>query len=140
MINEERVKELYHIARFDAAEGKESRKTGQYYRSDYIAKELIKSFFEGTFAFALCVLMYILYDTEVIFSLINFADYVAFGISLLWKYALFLAVYLMITYVVYAIRYQNGCRKLKKYYGHLKKVNKMYGREDKLSSSSSEKK
>lgn len=131
MINEERVKELYHIAQFDAAEQKECQMAVQYFQGDYIAKELIKSFFTGTIAFALCVVMYILYDVGVILSLINFADYVTFGISLLWKYALFLAAYLMITYVVYAIRYQNGYNKLKEHYRHIRKVNKMYDREEK---------
>ena len=48
------------------------------------------------------------------------------------KYLVFLLAYLIVTYVVYQIRYTQGRKKVKKYYNSLKAVNKMYEREEKL--------
>ena len=51
MVNEERVKQLYKIAIYEQTEEKHSRQTGLYYRSDYIGKEIVKSFFTGSIAY-----------------------------------------------------------------------------------------
>ena len=45
MINEDRVKELYRMAVYDAYEDEKCQQTGKYYISDYVGKEMIKSFF-----------------------------------------------------------------------------------------------
>lgn len=44
MINEDRVKELYRMAVYDAYEDEKCQQTGKYYISDYVGKEMIKSF------------------------------------------------------------------------------------------------
>ena len=51
MINEERVKELYHMAVYDSHMDKVDSQIGQYYIWDYIGKELVRSFFTGTAAY-----------------------------------------------------------------------------------------
>ena len=52
MISEERVKELYHLAAFDEYENKKYHQAGEYTMWDYVGKEIVKSFFSGTIAFA----------------------------------------------------------------------------------------
>lgn len=47
-------------------------------------------------------------------------------------YAVCMAVYLLLTYVIYYMRYTRGRQKVKKYYRHLKKVNKIYREEEQL--------
>lgn len=132
MINEERVKELYQMALFDQKEEKQCRQMGEYYRNDYISKELIKSFFSGTIVFGLLLVLWVLNDIEGLFDSLNGMDYVGTAVSAAVLYIAFIAVYLLLTAIVYYLRYSRGRRHLKKYYGHLKKVDKMYEREDKL--------
>ena len=47
MINEERVKELYHMAVYDDHKSKADCQMGQYYMWDYVSKELVRAFLPG---------------------------------------------------------------------------------------------
>ena len=51
MINEDRVKELYHLAVYESTSEKTHKQVNEYYMGDYVWKEVLKSFFSGTFAF-----------------------------------------------------------------------------------------
>lgn len=53
MLNQERICEMTRLAIFDKTDGEECRPMIQYFRNDYIAKELLKSFITGTIAFLL---------------------------------------------------------------------------------------
>lgn len=53
-------------------------------------------------------------------------------ISIIIVYLIFMAIYLTITYFVYNARYTSGRKKVKKYYNSVKKLNRIYEREDKL--------
>lgn len=135
MINEERVKELYEIAIYDNGKKKKSGQMGMYYRSDYISKEMIKSIFTGTLAFFLCAALWIFYDMENILVAINSLDVIAVAVSTVCKYVIFMVVYEIITYIIYYRRYTRGRKELKEYCSHLKRVNKLYEREDKIKNS-----
>ena len=51
MLNQERVCEMTKLAIFDGKEGRECKPMIQYFRKDYIGKELLKSFITGTIVF-----------------------------------------------------------------------------------------
>ena len=55
MINEDRVKELYAIAQYEGTQEQKNRQMGQYFRDDYVWKELFKSFFLGSIAYAILI-------------------------------------------------------------------------------------
>ncbi len=132
MINEERVKELYHMAVYDSHMDKVDSQIGQYYIWDYIGKELVRSFFTGTAAYVLIAVLWGMNDLEAVTARINNLDVVDLGVRAGILYAGFLAVYLLATAAVYLIRYAYGRKKLRRYAVHLKRVRKMYQREDKL--------
>ena len=132
MINEERVKELYQIAKYDTFEEKKNRQMGQYYRNDYISKELLKSFFSGTIGYGLLVVLWFMYSMEYIMEEMNTSQLIASAITVVLVYAAFMAVYLLVTWFVYQRRYTKGRKALKEYYDHVRKINKMYDREEKL--------
>lgn len=132
MINEERVKELYEISLYDSKKAKKYSQTGRYYRSDYIGREMIKSIFTGSIAYMLCALLWIFYDLPHILESINSLDVIQTAVDFTIYYVIFLTIYELITYVIYAYRYKKGRQELKKYCGHLKKLNKLYEREEKL--------
>ena len=49
MINEEKVKELFHVAVYDSKDKRVDKQAASYYGWDYLWKECLKSFFTGSF-------------------------------------------------------------------------------------------
>lgn len=132
MVNEERVKRLYKIALYEQKEEKNYRQMGQYYKSDYVGKEIIKSIFTGTLAFAGIVLLWLLSSWQEVLEEINNLQIVYTVLEIVLYYVLFLALYLVLTHVIYALRYDAGKKKLKEYTNYLKNAHQMYEREEKL--------
>ena len=65
-------------------------------------------------------------------AFVNSADLMNLVIRFILVYVGFMAIYLLVTVFIYSIRYAEGRKQLRKYVGHLKKVRRMYRREDKL--------
>jgi hypothetical protein len=126
MINEERVKELYRMAVYDTHREKECRQAGEYYMWDYVGKECLKSFFAGTLAFMLLAAFVALGNLTKLTSLLNSADLVSLLVHVLILYGAFMVVYLLMTVMVYCIRYVGRRKELRRYVNHLRKVRKMY--------------
>lgn len=131
MVNEEKIKEQYKLALMDQNEEASIENHRKFYKGDYISKELIKSFFSGTIAFAgICILM-LMADTDALLNSMNSIDYEAFTMQFIVLYLAFMAVYFIITYAIYLIRFEVQKRKFKEYRTHLKKLNKIYSRDEK---------
>lgn len=135
MVNEERLKHMIKMAAFDAKDGKECKPMSQFARNDYVSLQLLRSFLTGTLAFCLIFAMWALYSMEKLMQEINSMDIIGFITSLAVKYLIFMVIYLIATYLVFQDKYTRGRRKVKKFYQCVKKVNKMYEREEKLKTS-----
>lgn len=132
MVNEDRVKKLYKVAVYEQNEEKEHRQAGLYYRSDYIGKEVVKSFFTGTFAYLIIVLLWMMSNWSLVMYQINTLEITDTIVRILVLYVFFMAIYLFATAVIYYLRYKNSERKLNGYIADLKSVQKMFEREEKL--------
>jgi uncharacterized membrane protein YesL len=132
MVNVERVKEFYQMAVYDKREEARYRQMGEYYKSDYVGKELVKSAFTGTFAFLLIGVLFLMGSIEEILNSLNNVAWMQSITTVGLLYVCFMVVYLAVTYAVYGVRYRIGRKRLKKYYKHLKHVNRAYERETKL--------
>ncbi len=132
MLNQERVCEMTKMAIFDRREGQECKPMIQYFRKDYIAKEMLKSFITGTIAFALIAGGVGLYFMEDLLEKINSLDIPKVVTQIGIGYGICMAVYFAVTYAIYYMRYTRGRQKIKKYYLHLKKVNKIYHEEEEI--------
>ena len=132
MVNEERVKNLYKIALYERDEKKYDRQTGHYYKKDYISKEMIKSFFVGTLAYVLLVLLWIISTLDEFLIRVNNLDFIKDTVIILFLYIVFMVLYLIATYLIARTRYKEGRGRLKEYLKALKVTKKMYEREEKL--------
>ena len=132
MVNEERLRPMVKMAMFDKNEGKHCKPMIEYARQDYVAMEMLKSFVTGTIAFMLMFGIWAVRDIDRAMGMLNAAYLKDFIVDVGLKYLVLLLAYLIVTYVVYQIRYTQGRKKVKKYYNSLKAVNKMYEREEKL--------
>ena len=132
MVNEDRVKQLYKIAVYEQNEEKEHRETGLFYRSDYIGKEIVKSFFTGSFAYAILAILWVISNLDLVLYQINTLEIIDTAFVMLALYLLFLAIYLFATAMVYYYRYKHSKKKLDVYVTNLKIAHNMFEREEKL--------
>ena len=126
MLNEERVILMTKLASYEAGEGKKSVAIGNYFRSDYIGWQVLKSIISATIAFVVVFAMYIFYDFEVFMMDIYKMDLLEFGKNILFMYAGFVGGYAVLSYIVYAYRYSRARKSLRLYYMNLKKLSNMY--------------
>jgi len=132
MINEDKVKELFYVARYDSEEDRFQKQMSSYYGWDFIWKEVLKSFFTGTLAFTGLTVLAVFTNAKQLLADINKIDFQTAGVMLGLIYIAFMLAYIMITIIVYAVRYKTGRKKARQYMEHLKRVGKMYEREEKL--------
>ena len=132
MVNIEKVKYQSRIAFYDQKEEKKNRAAGQYYRSDFIGKEIIKSIFTGAIAYVVLAALWTMANWEAVLESVNDLTIINTIYIMLLLFVGFIAVYLLITYVVYAVRYVKSRKKMDRHMGHLKALNQMYEREEKL--------
>ena len=126
MLNEEKIKLMTRMAAYEENEGKRSMQIGNYFRSDYIGLQVMKSVISATIAFAIVIGMYIFYDFESVMKEIYQVDLLATGKQILIAYVVFVGIYAVITYMIYAYRYTKAKKSLKKYYTHLTELSGFY--------------
>ena len=130
MIHEDRVRQMIKLAVYDENKSMGEKTPAQYFRKDYLALEMIKSFFCGTMAYAIIVILgavYLLGNGDADISTVNFIRILILTVVL---YAVFLGIYLVLTYSIYSARYEKGRKASREYYHTLKRVNEMYRQED----------
>lgn len=126
MVNEERVILMTRMASYEAGEGKKNIKIGDYFRADYLSKQLLKSLIFSTISFVIGLVLYVLYNFDFLLENVYKIDLLALGKKMLTGYIVLVVAYGLITYIVYAFRYRNARKNLKTYYGNLKKLSSMY--------------
>ena len=129
MLNEERVILMTQMASYESGEGRKNVKIGNYFRSDYIAVQILKSIVCGTIVFGIVFALYIFYDFEVFMQELYKMDLLAFAKSVLIKYAVSIVAYGLLTYIICTYRYSKAKNSLKCYYHNLKKLGSFYGDE-----------
>ena len=131
MISEQRVKLMTRLAAYEQKEGQKNEEIGSYFRDDYISFQLLKSVIYATVAFLLIVGLFVLYDSELFMSDIYKIDILEYAKKLLIYYLGFTGVYVLISYIVYAIRYRKAKKRLRVYFNNLKRLQILYQRERK---------
>lgn len=131
MINEQRVKLMTRLAAYEEGEGKKNAAIGSYFRGDYISLQILKSVVCATLSFALILGLYVLYDSELFVSEIYEIDILDYVKKIILYYVGFTSVYVIISYVIYAIRYRKAKRRLRVYFNNLRRLQILYQRERK---------
>ncbi len=134
MLNEEKIRLMTKAAAYEAGEGKKTLAMNKYFRGDYISINLIMSWISFTIAFAVCVAGWALYNMEDLMENINTVDLPALGKHFVVLYLGLLAVYQLIHYVIYSIRYQKNRKSLAVYHQILRQISRSYQMESKGSS------
>ena len=130
MLNEDRVILMTKMTAFIDREGKKNDAINSYFKSDYIAFNVLKSVISATIVYAIFLATYVLYNfEEVLSNLYNTDNLVAIGRRFLIYYLLLVGVYSLASYVIYSYRYSKMRKSMKAYYGDLKKLARIYEKE-----------
>lgn len=129
MLNEERIILMTKMACYEEDEGKKNVAIGNYFRGDYISLQVLKSVISATIAFGAVFALFIFYDFEVFMQDIYKMDLISFAKNVMIWYGVTIAVYGVISYLIYSFRYSRVRKSLKKYYNNLKKLNSLYNNE-----------
>mgnify|MGYP000988658983 CR=1 FL=1 len=126
MLSEEKIKIMTNLAIFEKNQGKKIITVKQYFKSDYISGKLFRAFFSYTLSFMLCLTLWIVYYTERWLNTVDVAAFIEIGRKVGKVYLAGLILYLLITLVVYARRYDYASRGIKVYIAKLKRLDKRY--------------
>ena len=126
MLNKDRVMLMTRMASYEAGEGKKHMDVVRFFKGDYIAVGIIKAIICATISFGLILGLYIYYNFDVFMANMYDMDILAFVKEVLTKYAWFMGIYVLITFIVCTIRYNISRRKLKRYFKNLKVLKRMY--------------
>ncbi|MCI5920214.1 MAG: hypothetical protein MRZ75_12970 [Roseburia sp.] len=136
MVNEERLRHMIKMETFEKHDGKACKPMAQYARRDYVSMQMLRSLITGTITYVIMLVMWAVYEMERLMEEITGMDIQKFVGTLLLLYVVFMVVYEIATYLVFQMKYSSGRKKVKQYYSCLKKVNRMYEREDRLKGTS----
>lgn len=126
MIRPNKVKTMTRAAIFEKKEARGALAINRFFRVDYVVYGMIKSAISLTIAFALAVGMWVIYHAEELMTEKSVADLFALGKQGVILYVAALVLFLLISLVVYCVRYQRAQKRLKGYRSQLRKLAKAY--------------
>ena len=122
MIDEQKVLRMTKMAYYESHGGKKDKAVARYFRGDYVGLHLLISFMTITAAFLAVIAAYLCFNFEEFMATIYTVDLLGIAKKLLFYYCSELVVYLLITYVVYQIRYRKARRRLNMFLGLLERL------------------
>lgn len=129
-MNEERIRLMTKLAAYEQGRGQEDMAINQYYRRDYVALQMIKTFVCSTIAFGILILLYVLYQMDALTALLYQTDYRDYLVRLVVLYVVFTIVFQAIAFTVSTYRYRRAHREQKQFLSRLKKVARLRESEE----------
>lgn len=126
MINQEKVCDMTKMAAYEDGKGEKELNISTFRRKDFVALEMVKSFFLGTISYVILLLIYILVKPEFISKLNTFAAMKEYGIRIGIVYIIFLGAYLVLTFFWARARHKFAVVDTASYRRKLKRVSKTY--------------
>ena len=120
---------MTRMAAYEAGEGKKHINVVRFFKGDYIAVGILKAIVCGSLSYALILGLYVYYNFETFMGSMYDIDILEFARNIMIKYAWFVGIYVLITYIVCTIRYNVSRRSLKKYFKNLKVLKRMYDKQ-----------
>ncbi|MBO6113147.1 MAG: hypothetical protein J6P45_08890 [Lachnospiraceae bacterium] len=118
----DRVKLMTRMASFEANEGRQAIRICNYFRSDYVILNVVRSIVSSTIAFMLLAGLYIYYNIDTLLQEVYSMDIIETGKTIITWYILFVGTFALISYVVYSFRYDKARKSIKDYNNALKSL------------------
>ncbi len=131
MLNEEKIRAMNRLALYEQGEGKKYLPVSRYYRSDYIGQALLRTFLFVTFGYALILAALAIYYSEYLMNNIHRMDLRLLAVYIIIGYAALFVVYIIVTYIIYTVKYFKAKKSVREYYRQLTTLDKLYTQERK---------
>lgn len=125
MLNEEKIKLMTKTSIYEKNKQKDLKIAEKYYKTDYVTYSMVKTSVSVTIAYVLALLIIVFWKSEELISMVNQVDYFELVKKLIIVYAIVLVAYMMVSFAVYAIKYDRAKRYQKIYIAKLKKIEKI---------------
>ncbi len=113
---------MTQMASYEENEGKKNMAIGRYFRSDYIAIQVLKSVCVPRSPMESAFALFIFYDFETFMQDIYKMDLIGFAKNVLLYYGITVVVYGVASYLICSLRYARAKKSLKCYYNSEKVV------------------
>lgn len=125
-MNAGKIRRMAKIEQFIEKESDDHLKTARYYRSDYLGLQLIRNFFLVTIGYLLVMALYFLRHGMAMLDHLYIQDIGRMALSWIAGYIIVLAVYTLLTYMIYSLRFAKA-QKMERFLDHqLEKMQEKY--------------
>lgn len=132
MLNEDKIRLMNEIARYEKKDRTREQPAGKYFRTDYVGKHMIQSFFAYTFSFLIFLAFRFIYSLEAILDAVDVTAVLDFVRRNAFLYVVGLVVFELITIVVYRRRYAVSKKKLEEHLTRVNRLKKRYDIQDRM--------
>ncbi len=129
MLNEQRIRLMTHMAGYEKGAGKRDISINEYFRGDYLSFQLWKSAIYGIIGFVIIIVLNVLYDFSTFLTDFYKMDILEYFKDLAVRFGVFIAIYVVVTYFIYAYRYYKVKKHLDTYIQLLNELYSMYSNE-----------
>lgn len=126
MVNQDKVALMTKLAIYEENEGKKNIPMGKYYKDDYVSLHMVNTVIIATFSYVLILAAIIFAHLEQMMAELANMDFVKAGKDIATGYVAIILVYLVISYIVYTIKFKRVRKNLNEYNSNLKKLYGMY--------------
>lgn len=131
MINQEKVALMTKLAIYEENEGKKNIPMGKYYKEDYVSLHMVNTVIIATISYILIIGAIAFSNLEKLMAEIANMDFIKVGRDVAIGYVVLLLAYLVISYIVYTVKFKSVRKSLNEYDGNLKKLYSMYNDNEK---------
>lgn len=130
MLNEEKIALMTKLAAYEEREGKKYIPLSKYRREDYVGLKMINTALVVTLSYILILAVVIMVNIEQLMVDVTTMDYVQVGKDLLTWYVVVMVFYMVVSYIVYTVKFRKVRSSLNEYNSDLKKLYMMYKEEE----------
>ena len=132
MLNIEKVKNMTKAAAYETGPEKKNIEISDYFRTDYLGLQMVKSGIAYVVAFAIIAVIWGMGRTEEIMLMLTRADYLEKLIKVfVILFVSGLALYEIVVYAYYSSKYRNAKKSVKGYHSYLKQIHDFYEEQEK---------
>lgn len=130
MLDEEKIKLMTKITIYEKNEETAGLTMSKYYKEDYVKYHCLKTLVAITICYWLCIAVYVLISFEQVLNTLNTMDYFKVISRLMGGYVIAMVIFYLYAFIVYNFRYAKAKRGLVEHNRNLKKLLKLYEREE----------
>jgi len=130
MLDRDKVILMTKMAAFEQREGRRTANMNQYFRSDYVGYQILKSIISATIVYFILAGAYALFNFESVIQQVYSGRWMALLQRIGVIYVVLIGVYAVVSYIVYSYRYSKMRGRLKEYYGDLKTLYEIIKRNE----------